>query len=540
MTAIHASGKGILAEGGRSGGAVGQVRSMHSISWEDRRLVFRFYASMLAVVAVDFCLAIVYEIPFTRFVPTALLLVLCTLVGARYIFRPIRAYFASSGTTTVPVRRVASLGRICTLYMSAVIGLLTVIKFVVLPSVLYFDIDALLTRNEQLWLPILHTLYYSALIYFVMIDYEAVLRNHIFRRWGKLVPAARGYLLFRLLAALGATTILPISLIVLHAFERDMSVERHLLMEDVVASTLALCVTLVFVARSLVGPIRSLESAVASVRRNDLSVIVPVLSNDETGQLAGAFNQMVRGLRERALIRQTFGRYIPQRVASTILSSGGDIKPRSAIATILYADIEGFTSIAERISPEQVVEMLNEYFSAAVEIIEKNNGVVTEFQGEAMLATFNLPVDVALHAESAIRSALGIERLCSERKFASIGLRVRIGVATGSVTAGNVGSDSRISYTVHGDAVNLAARLEQLNKRFGTYLLIDEATIHRLTLAMPIAFVDEVQIRGKKQYVRVYRHDKEASSNSPRNPSQSTLKTEFQVLQDHPHTDTLG
>jgi len=205
-------------------------------------------------------------------------------------------------------------------------------------------------------------------------------------------------------------------------------------------------------------------------------------------------------------------------VASTILASGGDIKPRSATATILYADIEGFTSIAERISPEQVVEMLNEYFSAAVEIIEKNNGVVTQFQGDAMLATFNLPVDDALHAESAIQSALGIERLCSERKFARIGLRVRIGVATGSVTAGNVGSDSRISYTVHGDAVNLAARLEQLNKRYGTYLLIDEATIDRLTLAMPIAFVDEVQIRGKKQYVRVYRHDKEASSKAPRNP----------------------
>ena len=518
MTAIHASDKGIIAEGGRSDGAVGQVPSKHSISWEDRRLVFRFYASMLAVVAVDFCLAIVYEVPFNRFVPTALLLVLLTLVGARYIFRPIRAYLASSGATTVPVRRIATLGRICTLYMSAVIGLLTVIKFVVLPRVLYFDIDALLTRNEQLWLPILHTLYYTALIYFVMIDYEAVLRNHIFRRWGKLVPAARGYLLFRLLAALGATTILPISLIVLHAFERDMSVERYLLIEDVVASTLALCVTLVFVTRSLVGPIRSLESAVASVRQNDLSVVVPVLSNDETGQLAGAFNRMVRGLRERALIRQTFGRYIPERVASTILASGGDIKPRSATATILYADIEGFTSIAERISPEQVVEMLNEYFSAAVEIIEKNNGVVTQFQGDAMLATFNLPVDDALHAESAIRSALGIERLCSERKFARIGLRVRIGVATGSVTAGNVGSDSRISYTVHGDAVNLAARLEQLNKRYGTYLLIDEATIDRLTLAMPIAFVDEVQIRGKKQYVRVYRHDKEASSNAPHNP----------------------
>lgn len=486
------------------------------MSWQDQRLLYRFYASMLAVVAVDFCFALIYQIPFNRFVLTALLLIVLTLVGAHYIFGPIRAYFASSGTSTLPVRRVATLGRVCTIYMMVIISLLAVGKFFVLPSVLDFDIDSLLTRNEQLWLPVLHTLYYSTLIYFVMIDYETVLRIHIFRRWGKLIPAARGSLLFRLLAAFGVTALLPMSLIVLHVFERDMTLERHLLIEDVVASALGLCVTVVFVARSLVGPIRSLETAVASVRQNDLSVTVPVLSNDETGQLASGFNSMVRGLRERALIRQTFGRYIPQRVASMILSSGGNLKPRSAIATILYADIEGFTSVAEKTSPGQVVEMLNEYFSAAVEIIEKNNGVVTQFQGDAILATFNLPVEDKFHAESAIRSGLAIERLCNERMFAGVSLQARIGVATGSVTAGNVGSDSRVSYTVHGDAVNLAARLEQLNKRFDTHLLIDEATINRLTLPMPIAFVDEVEIRGKEESVRVYRHDKDASSNSTR------------------------
>ena len=483
---------------------------------EDRWPVLRFYASMLAVVAVDFSLALIYEIPFNRFVPTALLLILLTLVGAHIIFRPIRDYLASSGKSMVPARRVASLGRVCTIYMSSILSFLAFVKFILLPSALDFDIDSYLTRTEQIWLPFLHTLYYSALIYFVMIDYEAVLRAHIFRRWGKLIPAARGYLLVKLIAAFGVTAVLPMGLVVLHVFERDMTLERHLLIEDIFASALGLCVTLVFIVRSLIGPIRSLENAIASVKRNDLNVTVPVLSNDETGQLAGGFNQMVHGLRERALIRRIFGRYIPQRVASTILSSGGDIKPLSAIATIVYADLEGFTSIAERISPQQVVGMLNEYFSATVEIIERNNGVVTQFQGDAILATFNLPVDDEFHTESAIRSALAIERLCSERKFAGIALQVRIGVATGSVTAGNVGSDSRVSYTVHGDAVNLAARLEQLNKRYGTYLLIDEATIDRLTQPMPIAFVGEVQIRGKEHYVRVYRYDKEASSSLPR------------------------
>lgn len=505
ITAMNASVTTILSDGERRGADVAQLHSVTSVGREDGWLVFRFYASMLAVVAVDSCLAFIYGVPFNRFAPTALLLVLLTLLGAYVIFRPIRAYIASARGSIPPIRRIATLGQVSTIYMTIVIILVVIAKFLVLPSVLGFDIDSLLTRNEQLWLPVLHTLYYSALIYFVMIDYEAVLRAHIFRQRGKLVPAARGHILIRLLVAFGVMSVLPMSLVVLHVFERDITWEHHLLIEDIFASTLGLCVTLIFVARSLVGPIRSLENAVASVRRNDLSVTVPVLSNDETGQLASSFNRMVHGLRERALIRQTFGRYIPQRVASTILSSGSDIKPLSSTATILYVDIEGFTSIAERISPEQVVDMLNEYFSAAVEIIEKNNGVVTQFQGDAMLVTFNLPVDDEFHADSAIRSSLAIERLCSERKFAGIGLRARIGVATGSVTAGNVGSDSRVSYTVHGDAVNLAARLEHLNKQFGTYLLIDGETVDRLTLPIPIAFVDEVQIRGKEQCVRVYR-----------------------------------
>ena len=195
---------------------------------------------------------------------------------------------------------------------------------------------------------------------------------------------------------------------------------------------------------------------------------------------------MVQGLRERTLIRETFGRYIPQNVANAMLASEGDLKPRSAIATVLYADIEEFTTIAEKMSPNRVVEMLNDYFSSTVELIEKNNGVVTQFQGDAMLVTFNLPVTDERHAESAIRAALDIQRVCAEREFAGIKLRTRIGIATGTVTAGNVGSDSRISYTVHGDAVNLAARLEQLNKRFDSYLLMDEATIELLTLPMPI------------------------------------------------------
>ena len=274
-------------------------------------------------------------------------------------------------------------------------------------------------------------------------------------------------------------------------------------------------VTLYFITRSLLRPILALERASRSIERNDLNVNVPVLSNDETGHMAEGFNRMVKGLRERALIRETFGRYVPERVAAAILSGDGELAPRSATASILFVDIADFTGIAEQASPDQVVEILNEYFSAVVEPIEKNNGVVTQFQGDGLLAMFNLPMPDPDHAGSALRAGLAIQRICSERHFAGVALRVRIGIATGRVTAGNVGSDTRLTYTVHGDAVNLAARLEQLNKNLGTDLLVDEETVQRLRGSAPLTFVNEVKVRGRVSSVRVYTGKEDARSSEP-------------------------
>jgi class 3 adenylate cyclase len=459
---------------------------------------------MLGIVAIDACFALIYGIPFEWFWPTAAAMTALMLVGAHVIFRPIRRYLGDPGRVRLPVRAIATLSTTCTAYVAIVVSTLAGAKFLLLPSLLGFDIDALLTPNEQIGIPVIHTLYYTALVYFVMVDYEGSLRSGIFEWHAELIPPVGGRLINRLIAAFGVTSLLPVSLVVLHALEREQLQERSALFEDLAATALALTVCLVFVARSLLRPIRELEAAMMRVQRNDLTVTLPVLSNDETGRLVDGFNRMVRGLRDRALIRETFGRYVPERAAAAMLSNAGRLEPRSAIATILYADLENFTHIAGRSAPELVVHMLNEFFSAAVEIIESHHGVVSQFQGDAMLVTFNLPVANTEHADSALRAALGIRRLCAERRFAGIELRARIGIATGRVTAGSVGSDKRLSYTVHGDAVNLAARLEQLNKDFGTYLLVDEATIEALHDPHCLAFVDEVPIRGRQQRVRVY------------------------------------
>ncbi|MCK5363576.1 MAG: response regulator [Gammaproteobacteria bacterium] len=203
-------------------------------------------------------------------------------------------------------------------------------------------------------------------------------------------------------------------------------------------------------------------------------------------------------------IRDIFGKYVPESVAKQIVAGKGVLEPTQTTATILYTDIESFTSTAESVPPKQVVQMLNEYFPAVIEPITRYGGVVNQFQGDAMLVTFNIPIQDSQHADHAVNAALEIQKLLKGRTFAGIPLRTRIGINTGEVIAGNVGTGDRINYTVHGDAVNLAARLEQLNKKHGTLVLISESTVALLNGEHSIEPLGEVEIRGKTQSVRIF------------------------------------
>jgi len=219
---------------------------------------------------------------------------------------------------------------------------------------------------------------------------------------------------------------------------------------------------------------------------------------------AGLMVYVVRkvfGLLLSALEESTHGTL---KMVEAIVAGEGRLEPTHATATILYADIEAFTGIAEALAPGQVVQLLNEYFAAVIEPITRLSGTVNQFQGDALLVTFNVPVADPLHADHAIEAAAAVLRVVTERRFAGIALNVRIGVSTGHVVAGNVGSGERVNYTVHGDAVNVAARLEQLNKQLGSWLLLDEATANRLDQTVTAQFVDELKIRGREANLRVY------------------------------------
>ena len=208
------------------------------------------------------------------------------------------------------------------------------------------------------------------------------------------------------------------------------------------------------------------------------------------------------------VIRRVFGRYVPESIVGSIVSGQGELKPVQTTATILYSDIADFTRITESMLPEKVVGMLNEYFEATIAAITRYGGVVNQFQGDAMLVTFNVPVADANHADRAVQAAMEIQRIVNSRCFAGQQLRTRIGINSGKVFAGNVGAGDRLNYTVHGDAVNIAARLEQLNKQFDSSVLISAKSIELLSGNFPVESVGQAIIRGKTSKIEVFRlHD---------------------------------
>ena len=252
-------------------------------------------------------------------------------------------------------------------------------------------------------------------------------------------------------------------------------------------------------------PIRALAAAARSIEARGLDGIAPLPASrvTELDDANRSFNRMVAGLRESELVRQTLGRFVPTDVAKTLLTEGGELAPEQSEATVLFCDLEGFTALTESLGPAGIVELLNEYFEVMVEILERHRGVVTQFQGDAILATFNVPVPDPAHAANALRAAMEMQDATLHREFAGQRIGSRIGINTGRLVAGAVGAKGRLSYTVHGDAVNLAARLEALNKELGTRVLVSAATAAQVD-GFALNPMGEVDVRGQTGRIAVY------------------------------------
>ena len=207
---------------------------------------------------------------------------------------------------------------------------------------------------------------------------------------------------------------------------------------------------------------------------------------------------------ERTRIQRIFGRYVPAQVAEQLIHAG-HLAPQQREASIIFADIEGFTQLAESLPPSQVIALLNSFFSAVTAIVDARGGVVVNHVGDALIAAFNAPLPTDAHSVRAVDAVRAVRSLVSGREFEGHRLRLRFGVATGPVAAGAVGSAERQTYTLYGDTVNLAQRLEELNKEFDTECLICGTTFNTATSSCVDAVpMGSIQVRGRQSAVQVF------------------------------------
>ncbi len=231
-----------------------------------------------------------------------------------------------------------------------------------------------------------------------------------------------------------------------------------------------------------------------------------------TGVLALALHRarhlLIESVIEGSAARD-LSRFVPEEVAQRVIQSEeGAITGKGEVSecTILFTDIEGFTSISEILTPEQLIEALNRYFALIAMPIARYGGVISQFQGDAVLATFNVPRPDSEHATNAIRAALEIQSVLEGEEFGDgVHFNTRIGINSGPVVGGLVGSGDRVGYTVHGDNVNLTARLEQLNKDYGTRIIVADSTRRQVADGLfEFRELDEVAVRGLNRPVRIY------------------------------------
>ena len=441
--------------------------------------------------------------PVRAFLAEALLYLPINAAGGYLIIRPMRRMLhegrldqALRFTFSIPFRSALLVGAI---------GLTMVAFITIMDQFVYEKGLAAGYVVTQLGMAEAHLLEATLYTYF-MVDLAFFrVRRRLFEAGARCDGIKYAKLGHKLLFALVAMSVFPV--IKLTAIAAHGGGNPQL--ADFFAEAFALTFLVFFLMRSFHAPTRSLVRFSESLQQGEFSSRSPTFSNDEFGLLASTFNDAAAGLQKREQIRETFGKMVSPSVAEKLIESDGTLCGEEKEITILFSDLRSFTSLSERTSPTELVDLLNSYFECMARPIQENNGVINKFIGDAIMAIFGAPADDSDHAKSAVRAGLGMlaelegfnERVSKEHTLA-----MGIGIHTGKVIVGTIGTPDRMEYTVIGDNVNLAARLESVTKEQGAPLILSRQTVEAAGDCDGVVFrsLGITPIKGKAKPVEIF------------------------------------
>ena len=292
------------------------------------------------------------------------------------------------------------------------------------------------------------------------------------------------------------------------AFEEVYNIQRRNIYLMVIVLTVSFLIVFFF-GRTITEPVIRLVGATKRIKEGDYLVDISATTRDEIGALTTSFVEMGSGLAEREKLKSAFGKFVNKEIAEAVLR--GDIRlggERKTVA-VLFSDIRSFTSISEKLQPEEVVEFLNQYMSRMVDCVNRTNGTVDKYIGDAIMAIWGAPVSKGNDAENAVNGALLMRAALIDFNKERGGdkkpiIKIGCGINVGQVLAGQIGSEERMEYTVIGDAVNLASRIEALNKPFGTDILITQDTYELVKDVFRVEPMQTIKVKGKVEPQQIY------------------------------------
>jgi adenylate cyclase len=305
----------------------------------------------------------------------------------------------------------------------------------------------------------------------------------------------------------------PVALVGVDLVASEVEARLHgLLVAGITAGSIALIAAVaagLLIARWFTAPLERIGAVVRRIGTGEFDATVKMDRRDEFGELATAVNHMGVALRERDALKGALVRYVSREVAEEVLAGkSGVLKGTRKQITVLIVDIRNFTAISAQLEPEVVLEFLNKFFTRMIEIIFEHRGTLDKFLGDGCLAIFGAPLEDPDHPRSAVCVARAMLAACDELggglRERGIELRIGIGLHTGEAIVGDIGSDQRTEYTAIGDTVNVASRLESLNKEYGTQLLASEAVVRGAGDEFTFREIAEVAPRGVARPMKIY------------------------------------